>query len=192
MPKKTEGQLHNSEDAIRYALQGSSQSIIVAHIDCELRYTFIYNPASDSPQQDLLGKRDDEIETSEGAIQLCELKRNVIETGLANYANISFPHKSGSRICRISVAPVFNDSGQLIGATSVSIDITNLEHEMAKVKKLSNILPLCSYCKSIRDDNGEWQRIDIYLTHLFEAKVSHGICPGCMQEHFPQYWQKHI
>jgi hypothetical protein len=53
-----------------------------------------------------------------------------------------------------------------------------------RVKILEGILPTCSYCKDIRDEEGEWESIESYVSRHSEAQFSHGICPGCAQKHF--------
>lgn len=54
-----------------------------------------------------------------------------------------------------------------------------LEAALKDVKKLSGLLPICSNCKKIRDDNGYWGQIESYIRDHSEAEFSHGICPEC-------------
>ena len=60
-----------------------------------------------------------------------------------------------------------------------------LHKVLAEVKTLKGLLPICSYCKSIRDDKGYWHRVDEYIRDHSEADLSHGICPECIKERFP-------
>jgi predicted GNAT family acetyltransferase len=53
---------------------------------------------------------------------------------------------------------------------------------LARVKRLEGIIPICSYCKKIRDDQNSWQQLEQYLSEHSEALFSHGICPHCMEE----------
>ena len=64
--------------------------------------------------------------------------------------------------------------------------VSKLEHTLAEVKTLRGILPICSFCKKIRDDDGYWEQLDVYVKQHSDAHFSHGICPDCMQEHFPE------
>jgi len=57
--------------------------------------------------------------------------------------------------------------------------ISELEDALAQVKQLQGLLPICSYCKNIRDDQNFWQRIDSYLMEHADVMFSHGICPDC-------------
>jgi PAS domain S-box-containing protein len=63
--------------------------------------------------------------------------------------------------------------------------IGRLQDSLAEIKTLRGILPLCSYCKKIRDDKGYWEQVDVYIHQHSEAGISHSICPDCMREHFP-------
>ncbi len=67
------------------------------------------------------------------------------------------------------------------------VDITPLKQAEEEIKTLRGILPLCSFCKKIRDDKGYWEQIDVYIYKYSEADISHGICPECMKKHYPEY-----
>jgi len=60
-----------------------------------------------------------------------------------------------------------------------------LKEAYSKIKILSGIVPICMYCKEIRDDKGYWNRIEKYITEHSEAKFSHGICDKCRKKHYP-------
>ena len=57
--------------------------------------------------------------------------------------------------------------------------IGELEDALAQVKQLRGLLPICSYCKNIRDEQNFWQRVDNYLMEHADVMFSHGICPDC-------------
>ena len=63
--------------------------------------------------------------------------------------------------------------------------VAHLEQTLREVKTLRGILPICSYCKKIRNDQGYWDQVDVYVQAHTEADFSHGICPACINEHFP-------
>ncbi len=60
-----------------------------------------------------------------------------------------------------------------------------LEKALFEVKKLSGLLPICSHCKKIRDDEGYWNQIETYIQARSEAQFSHSICQDCAREHYP-------
>ena len=62
-----------------------------------------------------------------------------------------------------------------------------LRDSLAQVKKLSGLLPICASCKSVRDDKGYWEQIELYIQSRSEAEFSHGICPDCAKRLYPEY-----
>jgi len=60
-----------------------------------------------------------------------------------------------------------------------------LEDALANVKTLSGLLPICSYCHKIKNGNGEWERVDAFVSRRTDVDFSHGICPDCAPVHFP-------
>lgn len=64
-----------------------------------------------------------------------------------------------------------------------------LQHSKYKedVKDLENLLPICSSCKSIRDDKGYWERVESYIEKHQDVTFTHGICPDCVKELYPEY-----
>lgn len=62
--------------------------------------------------------------------------------------------------------------------------IEELELALAGVKQLSGMLPICSHCKKIRDDEGYWKQIEVYIATHSEMLFSHGICPDCAKKYY--------
>jgi sigma-B regulation protein RsbU (phosphoserine phosphatase) len=58
--------------------------------------------------------------------------------------------------------------------------VRELESALANVRKLTGLLPICSYCKSIRDDSNYWHRVEEYVGEHSDVRFSHGICPKCL------------
>lgn len=68
--------------------------------------------------------------------------------------------------------------------------VLELREALSKIKLLSGFLPICSSCKKIRNDNGYWEQIEIYIRDHSEAEFSHGICPECAEKLYPEYYKK--
>jgi hypothetical protein len=71
-------------------------------------------------------------------------------------------------------------------------DISRLEKTTARLQKaldniktLEGLLPMCANCKNIRDDDGYWQQVEVYIRDHSEAKLSHSICPDCATKLYP-------
>jgi CheY-like chemotaxis protein len=60
--------------------------------------------------------------------------------------------------------------------------VHQLELAAAQVKKLEGIIPICGYCKKIRDDHDYWQNVESYFATHSNAEFSHGVCPSCYTE----------
>lgn len=59
--------------------------------------------------------------------------------------------------------------------------VEDLQKALEDVKRLSGLLPMCSYCKKIRNDQDYWQHLESYLSEHSEAEFSHGYCPDCLE-----------
>jgi response regulator NasT len=59
--------------------------------------------------------------------------------------------------------------------------VRELQEAVARVNQLHGLLPICSYCKKIRDDHNYWQQVETYITSHSDARFSHGICPECYE-----------
>jgi phosphoserine phosphatase RsbU/P len=59
--------------------------------------------------------------------------------------------------------------------------VRELESALARVKQLQGLLPMCCYCKKIRDDQDYWQQLETFVTRHSSARFSHGICPHCYE-----------
>jgi len=61
----------------------------------------------------------------------------------------------------------------------------SLQDALIQVKTLQGMLPICAHCKKIRDDQGSWQQLEAYISQRSGAKFSHGVCPDCLREYYP-------
>lgn len=100
-----------------------------------------------------------------------------------------------------SAMPIRSEDGKVVGAIIVNQDITEknrlakdrenlivkLEKALAEVKTLSGLLPICAFCKRIRDEKGSWHPIEDYFQAKTDTEFSHGICPDCMSRFYPDF-----
>jgi len=59
-----------------------------------------------------------------------------------------------------------------------------LQDALAEIKTLSGLLPICAWCKSVRDDSGYWMRVEQYVEAHSKATFSHSVCPECTSRYF--------
>lgn len=99
--------------------------------------------------------------------------------------------------------PVFDEQGTLSRMIEYSVDISQrktlegekeqliseLKEALGRVKTLSGFLPICAKCKSIRDDKGYWNQLESYIREHSATIFSHGICPDCAKELYPDMFE---
>lgn len=66
--------------------------------------------------------------------------------------------------------------------------ISELRRALNEVEILRGMLPICASCKKIRDDKGYWNHIETYLSEHSHLDFTHTLCPECIQQHYPEYW----
>jgi CheY-like chemotaxis protein len=64
-----------------------------------------------------------------------------------------------------------------------------LQDALDQVQTLSGLLPICSSCKKIRDEEDHWQPLEIYIRDRSEAEFTHSICPDCAKKLYPDYYK---
>lgn len=68
--------------------------------------------------------------------------------------------------------------------------ISELQKALAEIKTLQGFIPICAKCKSIKDDKGFWTRIEKYISERTEAQFSHSLCPGCVEDLYPDIYKE--
>lgn len=122
-------------------------------------------------------------------------KSALIANGL--HAEGWYPKLNGKkRYIIFDAAPILNRKGELIAAIETLQDITErkrveeereklileLRDALARVKTLSGLLPICAWCKKIRNDRGYWDRLEAYIEKHTDVTFTHGICPECLNK----------
>lgn len=108
--------------------------------------------------------------------------------------------KDGTRFyVEVSSSNVTNDQGNVVGAMASFVDITQrkqtemekedlihkLQTALEKIKTLRGLVPICASCKKIRDDQGFWHQLEVYIHNHSDAEFSHSLCPDCAKVLYP-------
>jgi PAS domain S-box-containing protein len=123
--------------------------------------------------------------------------RRALATGRTVTQEITNP-QTGTPLL-VTCTPLPDREGRVIGTVHVARDITvqkradeerdrliaELQASLAQVKVLGGLLPICSSCKRIRDDQGYWNQLEAYIRDHSDADFTHGICPECREELYP-------
>ncbi len=131
--------------------------------------------------------------------------RTLLETGSCrNYETVHF-RKDGTAMNIVANSAIIERDGRKV-VLSIDRDdteristqaererlIAELTDALAKIKTLTGLLPICSSCKKIRDEAGQWTAIELYVRDRTEADFTHGICPDCARRLYPEHYKKTI
>ncbi len=99
-----------------------------------------------------------------------------IVAGLRSGANdyVTKPFDRDEFAARLAVATSF-----LSLQVSLSRRVQELERALGQIKTLHGLLPICAWCKKIRDDGNYWRQVEDYVSHHTDVRFTHGICPSC-------------
>lgn len=126
----------------------------------------------------------------------------VVKTGTRFVSrNESFIRKDGTAFPVSVITTPLREDGKIVAAVTAFQDIGALvtsEQEREKlifllqealtaIKALHGIIPICSFCRKVRDDKGIWQRLVAYINEHTDARVSHGLCDECLRREYPEY-----
>lgn len=101
-----------------------------------------------------------------------------VSTGLAAGANdyLTKPFNQIELAARINVAARVVELQRGLAAR-----VTELEDALLQVRRLQGLLPICSYCRKVRDEADYWQNVEEYLSTALEVDITHGVCPDCLE-----------
>lgn len=97
----------------------------------------------------------------------------------------------------ISATPILDGNGEVLYVIEELRDISKLlkletviNSLRSEIQTLQGIIPICSSCKKVRDDEGFWLQVENYISTRSGAKFSHSLCPDCLKELYPDFAKK--
>jgi PAS domain S-box-containing protein len=148
------------------------------------------------PMEEIIGKTADEMFPPEIAqkmiaeyIAILKEDRAISSEAEINgrfYTTIKFPiHVEGKP--RYLAGYSIDITERKKAEDKLKIEHIRLKKALDEVKTLRGIIPICSYCKQIRDDDGAWNELEKYISEHSDAIFSHGICDNCYMKHSPDF-----
>ena len=144
--------LRDSEERFRVALANSP--IRVAHVDRQLRYTWMYNVHPDVPPERALGNRLDDLLPPDDVVELTRLQQEVLTSGQSVRREISITFPSGRAVWDVAAEPLRNTSGEIVGVTTAAADLTERKRLEAERARLATIVETSSDAILSRALNG--------------------------------------
>jgi phosphoserine phosphatase RsbU/P len=101
-----------------------------------------------------------------------------LEAGTNDY--LAKPFHAGELLARVEVGRRMMEMQDALAAK-----VEDLQHALEEIETLRGIIPICAWCKRIRDDAGYWEQVEVYVRKHSGAEFSHSICPQCAQSLCP-------
>lgn len=95
---------------------------------------------------------------------------------------------------RLQIIDLLFSTYEAVIQKNMELEQLNRELKIAneQIKTLSGLIPLCSKCKKVRNDDGYWQEVEDYVAAHTDASFTHGICIECLKELYPDFYEKKI
>lgn len=147
-------------------------------------------------QEDIIGKNAAELFTTKEIRNFSDVI-GIIDISKDDNEEFIVQKSDGSNfIVEVSATNVTSVANQTLGRMASFVDITlkkeiekdrenlisKLQNALDTIKTLKGIIPICSYCKKIRNDKGAWDQMETYMSLHSEAQFSHGVCPECYKK----------
>jgi PAS domain S-box-containing protein len=146
------------------------------------------------PKEELLGSNLTDIMPKDVAIRSMELIRKCLDDKVLRIMEYELQVPAGIKYFESRCIP-FDESSVYCLVRDVTEQkqlekeketlIKDLQDALGQVKTLKGLLPICSACKKIRDDQGYWKQIEVFISSHSEAEFTHGICPECAKKLYP-------
>ncbi|MBN1397748.1 MAG: PAS domain S-box protein, partial [Bacteroidetes bacterium] len=198
--KRAEDALRVSEERYRRLFETAQDGILL--LDAESGAITDANPfllkMLGYSQTDLIGKPLWEFSAFSDRVASKSAFDELQQKGYIRYENLPLETKDGQKRQVEFVSNVYLVNGKKVIQCNIR-DITDrkwleedkqklmdkLQEAFAHIKELNGLLPICSYCKKIRNDKGYWQILEAYIIEHSDATFTHGICEDCAKIYFP-------
>lgn len=190
-------QLRKSEKHFRTLIDESMDPTFSFYQDGTYRYVnkaFAFGVGKS--QDEIIGHRIWDVFAQEEADKRFAIVKKVFAEGESQEIEVRVPLPSGDTYYITTIKPIFDQKGKVETVICTSKNITkrklieielhekhdNLLKALEEIKILSGFLPICSSCKSIRDDKGYWNKIEAYLSKHSSLELTHSLCPSCAEK----------
>ncbi len=172
-------------------LETTPNPYVLKNVDCV--YVYVNKAFADflgKEKKEVIGKTDRDLFPVDEAEKYIAGDKEVMNGGQQQKEEWKVEGGKGLIWLQVLKTPVLDIEGNVVGVLCSVADISKMKAATTQAKLLSGLLPICSACKKIRDDKGYWNQIESYIKDHSEAEFSHGICPDCAAELYPDFVKK--
>ena len=193
--KRARNALRESEERYRQIVETAREGIWVIDVTGKVGYANQrIAEMLGYPQAEVMGRPVADFVTQEHR-ERSRQKLARHRRGIPEQYEFTFLRRTGSPLhALVSTNPLYDQAGHYTGALAMLTDISKrkraeeaLQKALDDIRTLRGILPICSNCKNIRDDQGYWTQVEVYVRDRTEAEFSHGFCPECMKKLYPEF-----
>lgn len=190
-------ELRDSEEHYRILLDESMDPTFSFYRDGTYRYANkAFAVGVGKTPGEIIGRKIWDIFEKDEADKRFAIVQKVFAEGKTEEIEVRVPLPSGDTYYLTTVKPIFSDAGSVETVICTSKNITQrkfaeialkeehdkLQQALEEIKILSEFLPICSSCKSVRDDKGYWNKIEAYLSKHSGIELTHSLCPTCAKK----------
>jgi PAS domain S-box-containing protein len=203
--KKAEQQIRTQKQYFEALFNSAVDGIVSLDLeDCIVDVNPQFEKLFGYKVSEIKGRNIDDVIVPKGDFKEANEVTHLIQRGGIAVSEGKRLRKDGSLIdVSIGGAPIIVRDKQ-IGVLAVYRDITDrkkaegereriiqdLQDALNRVKTLSGLIPICANCKKIRDDEGYWSDVELYISKHSEAEFSHGLCSECMEKLYPEQYAR--
>jgi PAS domain S-box-containing protein len=204
--KLTEERLQESEERFRRVFEDGPLGIIIADQNYRvLKVNMALCEMLGYSEEELVGRTVEEFTCPEDVDKSVTLSKQALKGEIPLFQlEKRYVKKNRENLWVNLTATVIKDQeGKVLYAIGMVDDITErkaaeqererlisqLKEALANIKTLKGLLPICAWCKKIRDDGGYWNKVEDYIKEHTDASFTHGICPECLKKVDPETYQ---
>ena len=134
----------------------------------------------------------------------CAVKKSFLDGNIHKDIRSVFSG-NGMKYVEITSSSLRDENGNIVAGVEIVRDITErkvietekekliaeLQEALTSIKVLKGLIPLCAWCKKVRDDKGYWKKVERYIEEHSDASFTHGICPQCLQKTDPETYEEY-
>lgn len=154
---------------------------VVILIDRNRRIRYINRVEEGYERDDIMGEDALEFVQPSHRGPQAELFQRVLETREPASYEIPIAEAAGEQQWHEGRLVPLTRDGDVSGVVVVTRNVTERHRAWAEAEKLRSLVPVCSWCNKIRDDEGYWRSLEAYVEETAGSHVTHGICPECRE-----------